>query len=164
MRKIVIFFVFISTLFAVGLQKKKYCFQKRVYPYKYTIVFNGMKESLLTFGMTIKNIDKKNDFISAEGTVNNGDDIYNLTFTILFQPLEGNVTKVTTLVNYDKLSKESDSSTKVSVGVVTTPIPLPWDKSFQYQGSGSIQDPQFFDVFYLNLDKELFEYQMKTYK
>ena len=163
MKKIIIFFIFISTLFAINLQKKKFCFQKRIYPYKYSLVFNSMKESLLTFGMTIKNIDKKDNFISAEGTINNDGDIYNLTFTIIFQPLEKNVTKITTLVNYDKLSEESDSSTKVSVGVVTTPIPLPWEKSFKYKGSGSIENPQFFDVFYLNLDQELFEYQMKTY-
>jgi len=161
MKKLILFFLIISSIFALGLKKQGACFQKRVYPYKYDLVFNSMKKSLITFGMSIKTIDKENNFISAEGTLRQDDDIYNLTFTILFEPLEdGNITKVTTLVNYDKLSEESDSATKVSVGAFTTPIPLPWEKTFKYKGSGAVEDPKFFDVFYLNLDEQLFEYQM----
>lgn len=163
MKKIILILLFNFFAFAITIQNQNYCFKQRTYPEKYNILFNAMKNSLLSFGMNILQIDKKNRFISAEGTVSQGDNIYRLTFTISFDTYKDtNTTTINTLVTYDKLEKENSGQTTATIaGVITMPIPLPWEKVFKYEGSHVINNYKFFDIFYMNFDNQLFEYKMK---
>ena len=163
MKKLITFIILTISAFAITLQNQNYCFKKRVYPENYNLVFNGVREALLSFGMNILQINKENQFISAEGTVTQDDTVYRLTFTVTFDTSKDkNITSITTLVNYDKLEKENTGHTTATIGgIITTPIPLPWERAFKYEGSKTINDYKFFDLFYMNFDNQLFEYKMR---
>lgn len=163
MKKLFIYVFFSIFAFAINLQNQDFCFKSRTYPDNYNIIFNSMKVALLNFGMNIKQLNKQNEFISADGTVTQGDYIYKLNFTISFErSKDENITIIHTLVNYDSLKKEDTGKTTATLGgIITTPIPLPWEKAFKYEGSHTINNYKFFDLFYSNFDQELFEYKMK---
>jgi len=134
------------------------CYKSRTYPIEYNLLFNSMKKRFLDSNMHLKHVSKKDGYIEAEGVKSYDDKLYRFTFTVNFNNL-GDVNRISTLVSYELLKKESQIH---SVTQFNLPIPLPWDKAFKYEGYTNVIDPAFFDSFYLNFDKTLFDSEMRS--
>jgi hypothetical protein len=136
------------------------CFKSRMYPVDYDLLFNAVKKRFLDSNMHLKHLSKKDGFIEAEGVKSYDDKIYRFTFTVNFRRL-GDVNKMSTLISYELMEKENEVK---SVTQFNLPIPIPWSKAFKYKGYTNVIDPKFFDTFYLNFDKTLFDMQMRSMK
>jgi hypothetical protein len=136
------------------------CFKSRMYPVDYDLLFNAVKKRFLDSNMHLKHLSKKDGFIEAEGVKSYDDKIYRFTFTVNFRRL-GDVNKMSTLISYELMEKENEVK---SVTQFNLPIPIPWSKAFKYKGYTNVIDPKFFDTFYLNFDKTLFDMQIKSMK
>jgi len=134
------------------------CYKSRMYPVEYNLLFDAMKKRFLDSNMHLKHMSKKDGFIEAEGTKAYDSELYRFTFTVNFRKL-GDVNKISTLISYELVKKESQIK---SVTEFNLPIPVPWDKAFKYEGYTNVIDPKFFDSFYLNFDKTLFDLQMRS--
>jgi len=134
------------------------CFKNRTYPIEYNLLFNSMKKRFLDSNMHLKHASKKDAYIEAEGVKSYDDKLYKFTFTVNFRKL-GDVTRISTLISYEVLKKESQIH---SVTQFNLPIPLPWDKAFKYEGYTNVIEPSFFDSFYLNFDKTLFDSEIRS--
>jgi hypothetical protein len=136
------------------------CFKNRMYPVNYDLLFNAVKKRFLDSNIHLKHLSKKDGFIEAEGVKSYDDKIYKFTFTVNFRRL-GDVNEISTLISYESMEKESEVK---SVSQLNLPIPIPWSKAFKYKGYTNVIDPKFFDTFYLNFDKTLFDMQMRSMK
>ena len=157
MKKLIVTIGLVSSLFGLGFESNNLCFKSRNYPLSYDIVFESMKQTLLDANMHLKEISKKDGFISAEGTKKYDDSMYKFDFTISFDK-KGDITSIKTIVSYDLIKKESEVK---GITQFNIPIPIPWSKVFRYKGTTNVDNPQFFDSFYTSFDMTSFEYQMK---
>jgi hypothetical protein len=160
MKKLIVTIGLVTGLMASnlnGINSQDLCYKSRNYPISYDIAFESMKQALMNANMHLKDISKEDGFISATGTKKYDDSVYNFTFTISFDK-KGDITNIKTLVSYDRLENTSEIK---SVSQLNIPIPIPWSKVFKYKGTTNVEDPQFFDSFYINFDLVAFEYQMK---
>jgi hypothetical protein len=161
MKKIIISIGLGSFLFAITpnlVNNSDLCYKSRTYPIEYNILFDAMKKRFLDSNMHLKHLSKKDGFIEAEGTKSYNDKLYRFTFTVNFRNL-GDVNKISTLVSYETVEKKSEIH---SVTQFNLPIPIPWAKAFKYEGYTNVIDPTFFDSFYLNFDKSLFDLEMRS--
>jgi len=134
------------------------CYRQRIYFQNKEIVFKALKRTLLESHLNIKTISKKDGIIFAEGAKYNHDKdtITVITISISFNELEKDKVKVNLIASYSTSKKKSDTAQIGASGIVL-PIPVPFDSKYSIVGGGNIDDPNWYQGFFNNLDKNILE-------
>ncbi len=138
---------------AMGIATR--CYAKRYYPFPYELVFQALKETFLRANFTFKNMNKESGFLFGTGILKRGKKVYFLNLSANLTP-QGEVTLVNVLANYIQMKKEHLQET-AGLNGICFPIPVFWKKEMITKDMGVLEDPNFYQVFFANLNKVIFE-------
>jgi len=169
--RLVILFVslFSLNLYASGVviqsPQAELCYTKRIVPQPYDVVFNAMKRYLMSANFLLKTGDKESKFLYTEGMIVVDDKHYEVKLSVNFKTkfLSGKeFTAVSVVANY-KMIEESSTMESMQLGVITFPIPTPWNREFRLKESDNIKDPDFFRAFYYGFYKTLYQEEIDNF-
>ncbi len=150
-------FVFMANSVLAGelFEVSSRCYTKRYYPFPYELVFQALKETFLRANFTFKNMNKESGFLFGTGILKRGKKVYFLNLSANLTP-QGEVTLVNVLANYIQMKKEHLQET-AGLNGICFPIPVFWKKEMITKDMGVLEDPNFYQVFFANLNKVIFE-------